>query len=157
MTWLYHDGSSWVSGGDSSNAVDIATLTVNIRSLSGITAFNARTYLLGLPADNPAIDQLYFTSCACGDGRVDTGETCDDGGTVKGDGCSDTCTIETGFSCVGEPSACTAICGDSLLRGSETCDDGGTVAGDGCSDVCAEESGYSCVGEPSICSTVLPE
>lgn len=45
----------------------------------------------------------------CGDGVVNGDEECDDGATATGDGCSDTCTVESGFSCSGAPSSCTAL------------------------------------------------
>ena len=44
---------------------------------------------------------------ACGDGIVDGSEQCDDGNTARGDGCSATCTIESGWTCSGQPSVCT--------------------------------------------------
>lgn len=90
----------------------------------------------------------------CGDGIVD-GHDCDDGNTESGDGCDGlACTVETGWACTGEPSACTPICGDGLLVGGETCDDGGTTGGDGCSATCQVEPGYVCTSSPSACSTV---
>ncbi|MDD5025813.1 MAG: DUF4215 domain-containing protein [Candidatus Peribacteraceae bacterium] len=88
----------------------------------------------------------------CGDGAVEGAEECDDGDTDAGDGCSATCTVETGYSCAGEPSVCTVVCGDGLIVGSEACDDSNVTAGDGCSATCTVESGYSCAGEPSVCS-----
>jgi len=42
----------------------------------------------------------------CGDGDLSTGETCDDGDMDDGDGCSSACTIESGWTCTGEPSVC---------------------------------------------------
>ncbi len=93
-------------------------------------------------------------ACDCGDGVVYSGEGCDDGNTAAGDGCSTSCTVETGWSCVGEPSVCVPICGDGLLRGSEGCDDGGTAGGDGCSASCTVETGWTCVGEPSVCTAI---
>ena len=42
----------------------------------------------------------------CGNGIITTGETCDDANTNSGDGCSSTCTIETGWTCSGQPSVC---------------------------------------------------
>lgn len=42
----------------------------------------------------------------CGDGTLDADEVCDDGNTMDGDGCSSTCAVETGFTCMGEPSTC---------------------------------------------------
>ena len=90
----------------------------------------------------------------CGDGTKIAGEACDDGNIVSGDGCSGTCTIETGYTCVGTtPSVCSTTCGDGLVAGSEQCDDGGTVNGDGCSSTCTVESGYHCGGSPSVCAS----
>ncbi len=43
----------------------------------------------------------------CGDGLIGGAEGCDDGGTAAGDGCSATCTIESSWTCAGEPSFCT--------------------------------------------------
>ena len=42
----------------------------------------------------------------CGNGIINTGEACDDGNTASGDGCSSTCSVELGYSCVGQPSDC---------------------------------------------------
>lgn len=44
----------------------------------------------------------------CGDGLVNIVEACDDGNVFAGDGCSAACSIEPGFSCAGQPSACSA-------------------------------------------------
>src|SRR6185369_17272216 len=85
-------------------------------------------------------------------GMVASNELCDDGGQADGDGCSASCTIESGYTCAGAPSACTGICSDGLIRGSETCDDGGTNGGDGCSSACAREGGWNCSGEPTVCT-----
>jgi cysteine-rich repeat protein len=68
-------------------------------------------------------------------GATNTGE-CDDGGTTAGDGCSATCTVETGWTCSGQPSVCTPICGDSLVLGSEPCDDGNSSNRDDCLNTC---------------------
>lgn len=75
----------------------------------------------------------------CGNGLVEGTEACDDGNLISGDGCSMTCTVETGWSCSGQPSSCSEICGDSQIVGSETCDDGNTASGDGCSSSCQLE------------------
>ncbi|MBP9850264.1 MAG: VCBS repeat-containing protein [Candidatus Peribacteraceae bacterium] len=74
-------------------------------------------------------------SAVCGNGTVDTGEQCDDGGGTDGNGCSAVCSIESRFTCEGEPSSCffLPICGNGLREPEETCDDGNAVAGDGCS------------------------
>ncbi|MCB9650133.1 MAG: hypothetical protein H6730_26625 [Deltaproteobacteria bacterium] len=92
----------------------------------------------------------------CGDGRIEGGEACDDGGTDDGDGCNASCQVESGWSCVGEPSMCTedpapAACGDGIVTAGEACDDGGTRDGDGCSATCLIEAGFECRGQPSIC------
>ncbi|MCP4900690.1 MAG: DUF4215 domain-containing protein, partial [bacterium] len=62
----------------------------------------------------------------CGDGMIEAPETCDDGNSVAGDGCDANCQIESGWTCSGEPSACSSVCGDGFIRDAETCDDGGT-------------------------------
>jgi cysteine-rich repeat protein len=49
----------------------------------------------------------------CGNGKIDTtfgsNETCDDGNAISGDGCSLYCLVESGYSCSGVPSTCSAI------------------------------------------------
>jgi cysteine-rich repeat protein len=75
----------------------------------------------------------------CGDGTITLPEACDDGGVLDGDGCSAACTVEPGWSCTGQPSACTTICGDGIQAGAEACDDGNTSDGDGCSATCEIE------------------
>ena len=94
----------------------------------------------------------------CGDGTKIAGEACDDGNIFSGDGCSGTCTVETGYTCMGTtPSVCSTNCGDGIVAGSEGCDDGGTVNGDGCSSTCTVESGYHCSGAPSVCTGAAAE
>ncbi|MCF7844477.1 MAG: DUF4215 domain-containing protein [Kiritimatiellales bacterium] len=80
-------------------------------------------------------------------------EECDDGNANSFDGCSSTCTVEVGFSCMGDPSSCYAGCGDGVKSSSEACDDGDTDNSDGCSSVCVVENGYSCTGSPSTCTS----
>jgi len=89
-------------------------------------------------------------SC-CGNSVINSGEACDDGNTGSGDGCSATCTVESGWTCVSEPSVCT-YCGNGAIEGSEGCDDGDTTPGDGCSSTCTVETDWGCVGEPSVCN-----
>ena len=60
---------------------------------------------------------------ACGNGRIEGGESCDDGNTMSGDGCSGTCTWE-------------ARCGDRHPDPGEACDDGNHLSGDGCRSDC---------------------
>jgi cysteine-rich repeat protein len=83
----------------------------------------------------------------CGNGVLEPGQACDDGNTTPGDGCSATCTVETGFTCTGAPSACAAVCGDGIKAATEACDDGNTVNGDCCSSTCQIEAG--CEVEPN--------
>lgn len=94
----------------------------------------------------------------CGDGRLARDEGCDDGDTADGDGCSQTCQVEFLYTCLGEPSVCSADpaeCGDGRIHPSEGCDDGGTEGGDGCSADCQVEPLYTCRSQPSQC-TLLP-
>ncbi len=42
----------------------------------------------------------------CPDGAIGVGESCDDENAMGGDGCSTTCQVESGWSCMGEPSVC---------------------------------------------------
>jgi len=77
---------------------------------------------------------------------------------VSGDGCSSTCTIETGYTCTGAPSVCTAICGDGKVLGTEVCDNGNGNNGIGCAFGCTgPASGYSCTaGSPTTASVCTP-
>jgi cysteine-rich repeat protein len=91
----------------------------------------------------------------CGDGAVDPGEDCDDGDLTGGDGCGATCGVEAGWTCTGEPSACTMMagsCGDGAISAGEACDDGDQIGGDGCSAQCQVEAGWECSGAPSTCT-----
>ncbi|MBT4935259.1 hypothetical protein HOL21_04780 [Candidatus Woesearchaeota archaeon] len=47
------------------------------------------------------------SEAVCGNDVEETGEACDDGNEDADDGCSATCTLETGWTCTGEPSVCT--------------------------------------------------
>eukprot|EP01006_Ploeotia_vitrea_P028649 TRINITY_DN61308_c0_g1_i1.p1 TRINITY_DN61308_c0_g1~~TRINITY_DN61308_c0_g1_i1.p1 ORF type:complete len:467 (+),score=35.42 TRINITY_DN61308_c0_g1_i1:59-1402(+) len=47
-----------------------------------------------------------LTVDTCGDGLLQSWEACDDDGKTSGDGCSDSCSVESGYSCFGAPSAC---------------------------------------------------
>ncbi len=91
----------------------------------------------------------------CGDGVVQGGEACDDGNPDSGDGCAADCSMEVGWTCTGEPSACAPICGDGILiAGFEACDDGDLSPNDGCGPDCTVEHGYQCTGSPSVCTAV---
>ncbi|MEX1365361.1 MAG: DUF4215 domain-containing protein [Nannocystaceae bacterium] len=91
---------------------------------------------------------------ACGDGMLAGMEECDDGNSDDRDGCSAACTEEAGFTCVGQPSVCTASCGDGIVASTEACDDGNSEDDDGCTR-CAIDPGYECTGaRPSSCAPV---
>ncbi len=75
----------------------------------------------------------------CGDGQLDEGEACDDGDSSDGDGCSASCTVEAGYGCSGEPSACAVIVeddespdDDSPDNDSPPVDDNEEAKGGGC-------------------------
>lgn len=86
----------------------------------------------------------------CGDSKVTGAEQCDDGtNTTPGDGCSMSCALESGWTCVGEPSRCNK-CGNAVREGRETCDDGNTESGDGCDSFCFAEPGYTCTGTSCV-------
>src|SRR5690348_12506921 len=51
---------------------------------------------------------LYGGCNPCGNRKLDPNEQCDDGNTIGTDGCSGTCKIEAGYTCIGQPSVCTA-------------------------------------------------
>jgi MYXO-CTERM domain-containing protein len=119
-------------------------------------------WVTSYPAALEGIEHIDFTGIlgltslpggACGDGIVSDAEGCDDGNTFDGDGCSATCTVESGYSCGGEPSARSTSCGDGYVALDEACDDGNELDGDGCNAGCGTEKGFACNGEPSYCSS----
>ena len=71
------------------------------------------------------------TTCMpdCGDGIVTSPEACDDGNMADSDGCTANCTVETGYTCTGEPSTCTP---DDDGSGSGNGNNGGEDDGGGC-------------------------
>lgn len=77
-----------------------------------------------------------------GDGQIRGTEACDNGVNAEtllpeaGDGCSINGEVELGFTCLGEPSACTTNCGDGISAGLEQCDDANQSNLDGCSNNC---------------------
>ena len=99
--------------------------------------------------------EIQNTNAACGDGVVDGGEQCDDGNVTNGDGCSSTCTVQTGYTCTGNPSICATTCGDGVTAGAEQCDDGNLVNGDGCNNTCLLENlpNDDCAGAITLSGT----
>ena len=113
------------------------------------------------------LDQLqvkvYYTVVVCGDGLVTNPEACDDGNIIDEDGCSATCTLESGWNCTGEPSACTTICGDGIIAGLEQCEspfdaccDSSTCQFKSSDNVCRASQGQcdiaeTCTGSSATC------
>ncbi len=136
---------AWVSGSLPNHGILIE------RDLDGTTVFASSEESL---AKRPRLDVCYTPAVVsvCGDGAATGTEACDDSNTLAGDGCSAACSVESGFTCSGSPSACATICGDAAVAGAEACDDGNAMAGDGCSAACSVEGGFTCDGSPSICA-----
>ena len=57
------------------------------------------------------ISKNLTTTSICGNGIIESGESCDDGNMVNGDGCNNTCTVQSGWSCTGNPSVCSNTLG----------------------------------------------
>ena len=105
----------------------------------------------GALTSDPGLVLLQITNVVvCGDGQIEAPETCDDNDAVGGDGCSAACQTESGWTCVGQPSACDPICGDTIvIAGEEECDDGNGIETDGCTTQC--QSGVVCgTGSPAL-------
>ena len=121
-------------------------------SLGGLGYDNTATVGAGAGVAMNALPYVDLDG-SCGNGVVVSSEECDDEGTVAGDGCSATCTVESGYKCLGTPSVCTPTCGNGIVEidAHEQCDDGGTEADDGCSSSCLIEDDMHCTGEPSQC------
>lgn len=135
---------------------DGLTATVDISGIPVGTEVTLFFDLIGADADTAGglrLDNVFaLEPIGCGDGFIEGIEECDDGNPDDGDGCSSTCTVESGWDCTGEPSACTEVCGDGIITGSEECDDGNLDDGDGCSSICVVEEECVCSGEPSMCA-----
>ena len=138
--------------GDTATSDNAISLAIRKTILAGDSVTFSYAYTLD------AVEVATASACTipavCGDGIVEGAESCDDGDLLPGDGCSATCTVETGYDCMGAPSMCAPICGDGLVIAPETCGDSGTMPGDGCSATCATEAGYDCTGAPSTCSPI---
>lgn len=145
------------------NGAEVVTFSYAYGSGSVIYSTIPLDFYLGNPFEKPSFNLVYAPNVvayaaslavSCGDGVLEGAEACDDGNNASGDGCSAACTIESGWSCSGAPSACAPLCGDGAIHGAEECDDGNASAGDGCSATCSVETGWSCSGAPSACSAI---
>lgn len=83
-----------------------------------LASLNPGTYSWYLEADDGSfVDQSTTRTLVvpeppqpvCGDGVIEGTEQCDDGDSQGGDGCSAICQVESGWTCVGEPSVCSEI------------------------------------------------
>ncbi len=94
--------------------------------LNGQTCETVGAYIGGtlLCLQSCAYDVTGCIPIVCGDGVISTGEACDDGNSSSGDGCNILCSVESGWSCTGEPSTCTPLCGNNQLDTGEDCDGG---------------------------------
>jgi cysteine-rich repeat protein len=84
----------------------------------------------GVPASLPCRDDCSYLLVACGDEKLDAGESCDAGGRnsdAPGAACRTDCSLQR--------------CGDRIVDPVEACDDGNRVGGDGCSATCRSERG----------------
>jgi cysteine-rich repeat protein len=175
INFIFSDGSNSmvVKKATTLGELEGETFTFTSLEIPGITAGDlisiAPIYELGgeetsgTPTDSSPIGNIAAGGgggppASCGDGTIGVGEQCDDNDANPGDGCSDTCQIESGYSCIGEPSVCTlgVTCGDGAIGFGEQCDDNNPDPGDGCSDTCQIEGGYSCTGTPSVCTPDNP-
>lgn len=138
---------------------------------------------VGLPSWEPAVKPANYTNCrnlvgkpsdicvidapalTCGNGVIDAlpnnrVEGCDDGNTVAGDGCNATCGVETGWTCVGQPSTCFRDAdGDGIADGVDNCptiananqiDSNGNGIGDACDVLIANPVNGSTIGTKNV-------
>jgi len=155
--YWYLTMTSWAATGPVNQSV--ATLLFHVMDVpaSTLTSIDPNVVtLMGYDGTNHAsattLVPLEVHVSDCGNGTIVSPEQCDDGGTAPGDGCDTACQVETGWTCLGQPSVCSEDCGDGIIVGAELCDDGGTTPGDGCSAICRVETGWDCLGEPSVCA-----
>ncbi len=90
---------------------------------------------IGGTSATSSADRFTYVAPTCGNGKLGPGEQCDDGNTFDGDGCSSQCTIESCFTCTGQPSSCSpspagTACDDhNACTVGETCDGAGVCSG----------------------------
>ncbi len=95
------------------------------------------TDVLSASLDDNKIAWYENTTPTCGNRAVRRGEECDDGNTEDADGCSATCTVESGYACVGEPSLCGLDCNENGIP--DECDLACGLTDDPCDvDGCGE-------------------
>ncbi|PKN44429.1 MAG: hypothetical protein CVU59_11655, partial [Deltaproteobacteria bacterium HGW-Deltaproteobacteria-17] len=91
------------------------------------------------------VEVITATDCTapsvCGDGVIEGTESCDDLNTQNNDGCASDCKIETGYSCLGEPSVCTDD--DECTLGTDNCSANATCTNTLGGFSCACNAGFS--------------
>src|SRR5262249_37512044 len=71
------------------------------------------------------------------------------------DGCAPDCTIESGWTCTGQPSVCSSVCGDGVLGAGEECDGGANngTPGSCCTTACQlQPEGHAC-DDGDVCTS----
>jgi cysteine-rich repeat protein len=114
---------------------DDTSITAYSPAIEAADTESVRVVSIGGTSATSAADRFTYVAPTCGNGRFDPGEQCDDGNIFSGDGCSAQCTIESCFTCVGQPSICSpspagTACDDgNACTVGETCDGSGVCGG----------------------------
>lgn len=97
------------------------------------------------------------TEVLCGNGIID-GETCDDGNVTDGDGCTSTCSVEQGYACGGQPSACETIraTGEPQVRATTTQSTARAEDTPRAAATSASSSEEGMTNDPALPAAVLP-
>ena len=139
------------------NVTAVPTLIIEntngqVKQINGFSTLEKLSNTLFDINTKPTLSKDYTNSSSkvafaiCGNSIREEGEQCDDGRLFSGDGCSSTCQIESGYSCSGAPSVCSAGCGDGITTGTEQCDDGNFNNNDGCTNYCQSDSDGDGIG-----------
>ena len=130
--------ASSVTFGDSLagfSVIDDTSITAVSPGVEGPDDVQVRVASIGGTSATVPADRFMYVAPTCGNGVIDPGEQCDDGNTFNGDGCSAQCTIESCYTCVGQPSSCSpspvgTACDDgNACTVGETCDGAGVCGG----------------------------
>jgi cysteine-rich repeat protein len=130
--------ASGVTFGDSPagfSVNDDTSITAVSPGVEGPDDVQVRVVSIGGTSATSAATRFTYVAPTCGNGVLDPGEQCDDGNTFNGDGCSAQCTIESCYTCVGQPSICspspagTACDDNNACTVGETCDGAGVCGG----------------------------
>ena len=114
---------------------DDTSITAVSPAAEAADTVHVRVVSIGGTSPTSAADRFTYAAPTCGNGTLGPGEQCDDGNITTGDGCSAECTIESCFTCVGQPSICSpASAGTACDDGNactvgETCDGSGVCGG----------------------------